>query len=540
MFLRSLSVLPALAGLSGVSVHHLLYRHGEWDLKGVDMAIFYIVLTLGLVALQYSSILPATEVLQRPNWALDIVKYHILGVYTSMLLYRAAFHRLNRFPGPFLARLSNFYVTSLAAKKLRLFEETEKLHKKHGDYVRIGPTELSIRDPAAVKPIYGSSAKVSKGVWYTCSEPRLSLETVRDKKVHAMQRKVWDHGFSLQALEDYEPRLSYYATQLLNAIDSRLGQSMNMTQWFTYCSFDVMGDLAFGKGFNMLAEAKDQYFLTQLRGNMKAIGLTSHLSWIFPFFKRIPGLNVEYLKNIQWLGEQVDMRINNPPDRPDIFSWVLHGYEKGPKTKQDYANLTCDAELICVAGSDTTSATMTNMFFHLAKDHALYKTLQAELDALKDLTQESLKGVKLLEAVINETLRLHPAVPSGLQRLTPPEGLQINDTYIPGDVTVCIPMHTLFRDERVFAQPTEFIPERWTTRSELVKDPSAFFPFGGGSYVCAGKQLAFMEIRRVLAEILTRYNITFAPDHSDDAFLDDTVDAFTVVPGPLKLIFQRR
>ncbi|GAB1198455.1 hypothetical protein APSETT444_007778 [Aspergillus pseudonomiae] len=336
MFLRSLSVLPVLAGLSGISVHHLLYRHGEWDLKGVDMVIFYIILTLGLIALQCSSILPPTEVLQRPNWALDIVKYHILGVYTSMLLYRAAFHRLNRFPGPFLARLSNLYVTSLVAKKLRLFEETEKLHEKYGDYVRIGPTELSIRDPAAVKPIYGSSAKVSKGVWYTCSEPRVSLETVRDKKVHAMQRKVWDHGFSSQALENYEPRLSYYATQLVHAIDSHLGQSMNMTQWFTYLSFDVMGDLAFGKGFNMLAEAKDQYFLTQLHGNMKAIGLTSHLSWIFPFFKRIPGLNAGYLKNLQWLGEQVDRRIK--------------GYEKGLKTKQDYANLTCDAELICVAG----------------------------------------------------------------------------------------------------------------------------------------------------------------------------------------------
>ncbi|KAE8165150.1 cytochrome P450 monooxygenase [Aspergillus tamarii] len=540
MFLRSLGVLPVLAGLSGVSVHHLLYRHGEWDLKGVDMVVCYIILTLGLIALQYSSILPPIEVLQRPNWAWDIVTYHILGVYTSMLLYRAVFHRLNRFPGPFLARLSNFYVTSLTAKKLHLYEEIERLHEKYGDYVRIGPTELSIRDSAAVKLIYGSSAKVSKGVWYTCSEPRVSLETVRDKKEHAMQRKVWDKGFSSQALKHYEPRLSSYAAQLFTAIDSHLGQSMNMTQWFNYYAFDVMGDLAFGKGFNMLAEGKDQYFLTQLRGNMKAIGLTSHLSWIFPFFKRIPGLNGGYLKNLQWLAEQVDWRIKNPPHSPDIFSWVLQGYEKGPKTKQEYANLTCDAELICVAGSDTASATLTNMFFHLAKDQILYKTLQAELDALEDLTQESLTGVTLLDAMINETLRLHPAVPSGLQRLTPPEGLQINDTYIPGDVIVCIPMHSLFRDERVFPQPTEFIPERWTTRPELVKDPSAFFPFGGGAYVCAGKQLALMEIRRVAAEVVTRYNITLAPDHSDDAFLDGAVDAFTIVPGPLKLTFQKR
>lgn len=85
------------------------------------------------------------------------------------------------------------------------------------------------------------------------------------------------------------------------------------------------------------------------------------------------------------------------------------------------------------------------MFFRLTKNQALYKNLQDKLDALEDLSQESLKGVKLLDAVINETLRLHPAVPSGVQRLTPPEGLQINSTYIPGEVLVTIPMHALYR-----------------------------------------------------------------------------------------------
>lgn len=167
-------------------------------------------------------------------------------------------------------------------------------------------------------------------------------------------------------------------------------------------------------------------------------------------------------------------------------------------------------------------------------------------------------------------------MPSGAQRLTPPEGLQIGDTYIPGDIMVRIPMHALFRgeymlhrillfalrlsaqlDERAFAQPNEFIPERWTTSPELIRDSSTFFPFGGGiypvlpleeriltwfaaPYLCAGKQLALIEIRRVMAEILTRYTISFAPDHSDEVFFDGTVDAFTLVPAPLKLIFHQR
>lgn len=180
----------------------------------------------------------------------------------------------------------------------------------------------------------------------------------------------------LLALRDYEPRVSHYTGQLIDAIEKQLGSPMEISRWFNYYSFDVMGDLAFGESFNMLVDGKDAYILKQLHADMKSIGLFSHLTWLFPFVKRIPGLNADYLKFWTWVGERVNGRIQvrscsrlpfvrrqrkgldmltrlcvqNTPDRPDVFSWLLKAYEQGSKTKQDTLNLHGDAYLIIVAG----------------------------------------------------------------------------------------------------------------------------------------------------------------------------------------------
>ncbi|KAL4805917.1 cytochrome P450 monooxygenase [Aspergillus unguis] len=524
---------------SGITAHILLYRHGEWDVKSLLLVQSYGLLLVLFYALERMTVLERFLDIETPTyWAFKTLGCHVLGIYLSMLCYRAFWHRLSRFPGPYLARLSNFYVTALTAKKFQLYNEVEDLHRKYGDYVRLGPTELSIADPRAVKALYSGVAKVGKGPWYTVLEPRVSLHMERDKKTHARRRKI-PVNFKL-ALRDYEPRVAHYTDQLVAAIEKSVDVPMDMTAWFNYYSFDIMGDLSFGKSFDMLVDGKEAYILKKLHADMQNIGLFSHLTWLFPFFKRIPGLNADYLKFWDWVGEQVKARIDNRPDRPDVFSWILDAFERGPKTMQDLADLYGDAYLIIVAGSDTTAATLTNLFFHIAHSPKLQKQLQAELDALPDLSHESLVGVKFLDALVNETLRLHPAVPSGTQRMTPPEGISIGDQYIPGDVMVCIPSHTLFRDARVFERPEEFLPERWTTQPELVKDPSAFIPFNAGPYSCVGKQLALMELRRVVAEVFTRYGVCFAPGQTEAAFLGGKKDTFTLAAGPLELVFSRR
>ncbi|OGM48310.1 putative cytochrome P450 oxidoreductase [Aspergillus bombycis] len=531
--------LPLIATLSGVSLHTFIYRFGEWDTTSVLLVQIYTFIFVGGNLALYLDLLTSTGLGLSPVAFSSLCGYHVLGVYTSMLVYRLLFHRLRRFPGPFFGRLTNFYATTLSMN-LQKPREVQKVHREYGDYVRLGPCELSIADPQAVKVIYGTQSSVTKGPWYTLLEPRVPLFMARDKQEHARRRKVWDQGFSTKALHDYEPRVSKYTDQLLQVIHKNAGKPINITPWFTYFSFDVMVDLSFGKTSNMLVDGTESYILRTIRTDMAKVAYFSHLPWLFPFTKRVPFLNSNYLRFWEWIANQISERAECEHERPDVFSWILNEYRQGLQLHQDTLNLHGDAHLIVVAGSDTVATSLTNVFCHLACNPAIVKELQSRLDALPDLESHWLAQIDLFDAILNETWRLQSPNPSGLQRVTPAEGLKIGDKFIPGNVVVQVPTYTVYRDSRAFERPDEFIPERWTSRPELVKDRSAFIPFGSGPYACVGKRLASMELRRVIAVILHSYDVTLAPGQSAKAFWEGQLDTFTLVAPSLELVFTRR
>lgn len=94
-------------------------------------------------------------------------------------------------------------------------------------------------------------------------------------------------------------------------------------------------------------------------------------------------------------------------------------------------------------------------------------------------------------------------------------------------------------DESHFVSADEFIPERFSTRPELIKNKDAFIPFSTGPFNCIGKNLALMEMRLLTARLITKFDVAFAPGE-DGSDLLQSRDYFTATPNPLHLVFKMR
>lgn len=254
----------------------------------------------------------------------------------------------------------------------------------------------------------------------------------------------------LSALRGYEGRVTEYTHELIEKISTFSGNTMNASAWFNYWSFDVMGDFAFGKSFNMLKTGRNHYAIDWLERSMLLLGLFSPIPWAMPVGAIAPFVGTCFRQFIHWCNEQVDERRDIKTTVPDIASWLL-------KTAQDKRDVEAtkwlhgDSRLLVVAGSDTVAIVLTHIFFYLARDPTHIQKLREELEPLmrsdEPFNIRTVQNAKHLNGVINEALRLHPPTPSGGFRMTPSQGITVDGVFIPGGVNVNVPIYALGRCE---------------------------------------------------------------------------------------------
>ncbi|MTE11883.1 cytochrome P450 [Nocardia aurantiaca] len=162
---------------------------------------------------------------------------------------------------------------------------------------------------------------------------------------------------------------------------------------------------------------------------------------------------------------------------------------------------------LLVAGHETTATALVWALYRLHREPAVLARLRDELaSAGTDPDPAELVKLPYLDAVCQETLRLHPPVPIVLRRLT--GDFTLRGVSLPAGDTMGIAVQLLHTDSAVWPQPRRFRPERFLERHY---SPFEFAPFGGGHRRCVGAALAEYELRIVLATVLTDVRLRLSP-----------------------------
>ncbi|KAH6857449.1 benzoate 4-monooxygenase [Alternaria rosae] len=523
---------------AGVVLHATVFaRHREWDRHSANILISACVLFVAAVI--------AVAIIRDTSWISSFASVSVVtasfvsGLLSSMTVYRLLLHPLRSFPGPRAARITSLWVIKRNFPGLNLYVKMRSLHDRHGDFVRIRPREISICHPDAIADVHGPRNKITKGEFYDQTYPFHTVQFIRNPNLHKKQRRHWDIAFNSAALQGYVPRLTrhYQITASILASHAVSRKPIDASSTFLDLFFDVISDLTFGQSFDTQTTKQRSPIVLGFLRRQKALGFAL-LNMPLLHLSRNLRLSVKKQKSWEgWYDQALNARSKMIIPTADIYTYLS-------QSEGFRGNALSEAKLAIVAGADTNAITMSNTCYLLCRHPEYQEKLYDELSDLKSLflNDRDLMDKPYLIGIINEALRLHPPVPSGLQRVTPAEGAVIAGRYIPGYMNVTTPTYALHRDSRAFVQPNEFIPERWYSRPDLILRRNAFVPFGYGAYSCAGKPLAMLQLRMVLAMISQRFTMSFAPGQEDlcQYFVDHQADCFTLHLEPLPLIFERR
>ncbi|HEU0198484.1 MAG TPA: cytochrome P450 [Nevskiaceae bacterium] len=204
----------------------------------------------------------------------------------------------------------------------------------------------------------------------------------------------------------------------------------------------------------------------------------------------------------------------------DLFSELCHAQTEDDERFSD-SDVVNHMIFLLMAAHDTSTITLTNMVYQLAKHPEWQGRLREESKALgaEAVDHASLPKLESMDLVMRETLRLVPPVPF-MPRLALRETV-FKGFRIPARSYVTVaPCFTHMMPEW-WTEPERFDPERFAEpRREDRRHPYSWIPFGGGAHKCIGLHFADMAIKTILHRMLLRFSwsvpdgYTMVQDHT--------------------------
>jgi unspecific monooxygenase len=388
----------------------------------------------------------------------------------------------------------------------------QRYSQKYGDIfsIHLGGigSAVILGNPQAIQEIFNQDSKFDIGRGNDLAEPLLGENSLMlmDGDRHRRERKLLMPPFHGERLQAYAKQICLITEQVTS--QWQVGQPFVARSTMQKISLEVILQIVFG-----LSEGERYQQLKPLLTawvNMTDSPLRSSMLFL-KFLQKDWGTWTPWgqMKQRQaqihdlLQAEIAEKRTKQDDKRGDVLSLMMAARDENGQAMSD-EELRDELLSILFAGHETTATTLAWAFYQIHQHPDILKKLQQELDSLGDNPNPmEIAQLPYLTAVCQETLRMYPVIPVLFPRIAK-SSVKIAGYEFDAETTFMPSIYLVHYQENLYPHAEQFKPERFLERQY---SPGEYLPFGGGSRRCLGYALAQLEMKLVLATVLSKYQL---------------------------------
>ncbi|KAK0274392.1 hypothetical protein LTR35_009321 [Friedmanniomyces endolithicus] len=513
----------------------------------------------------------------------------IVPTVAAFLLLSLALYRFIIFPASIspLAKIPPAHWSAPFSRLWILYyrsreEETPTIHAAHqrlGPIVRVAPNDISVNSvEGGIRNVYAGGYE--KGDWYQNifnNYGVMPMFAMPDHGPHSKRKRMLSNIYAKTTLQTSAALSTITKVLMEERLMPRLrqvaqsGKPSEFYWLFASLTSDIVSAYMFGLAqgtdytqqpdvsarffAHYKARQRYQFWPQDLPSLTRWLGMAGVKWLVVP--KWVDEANASMQENVLTMCDAAERVVSeaggekgagNPEDWPNVYAQLRNALLKEQATKTDLTGsvdelvqeqrLAVASEMLdhLFAGFDTSSISLVFLAWELSKPEntVWQEALRNEISTLQDkYDAKAVDNLPILQAIVQETLRLHAAIPGNQPRITPAaatlgaRGHSISD--LPPGVRVQAQAWSLHREPSVFPDPESWKPERWLSPSSPSPVPSPyaseatyelalkemgrwFWAFGSGGRMCVGSNLAMYDMKAIVVAIWGSFRTSVASD----------------------------
>jgi len=354
-----------------------------------------------------------------------------------------------------------------------------------------------------------------------------SLVFSKGQKWRTLRQKL-SPGFTSGKIKGTYDQIKLCSQDLVDCIKEKSKQNNQIEVKGITANFatDVIGTYAFGLKLDTIKNDDSDFskYTSKLfeGGTLRLI--KSSISILFPKFAKFLKLElfpkdaIDFFRSV--FGEVIKYRTENNIIRNDLTETLLEARKElvlnnAGENEDKFIDLDIigNAIIMFISGSEPIATVISFCLYELALNKDIQKKLRAEIISTKEIhggkfTHDFVMDLHYTDMVLEETLRKYSINVVLFREATEKYKVPGDSLIIEKGQKIIIPMHSIHHDSKYYPNPDTFDPERFTLEEKSKRRPSgSYFPFGDGPRHCIGKRFAEIDMKLVLSEVLSKFEV---------------------------------